>query len=209
MKTPKKQGATAEETALKETSIAQWNDYVGRFRPAEAALAKKAELTSGERASVKGQASADTAAAFKGLNRETIAAGGQTGANANSGKTKLSLAGNAEAQGKARGLSGAIAETGAEIDSDQQKVGITALGRNIAANATADLARGARRATNVALASAAARHQKNEAAILGVASVAGAAARKFDVFGIEKRADNKAIDRELNVSGIFDNAELF
>lgn len=204
MKAPKKQGPTAEETALKDVSIASWNDYVTRFRPAEAALAKKAELTSGERASVKGQASADTAAAFKGLNRETVASGLQSGANVSSGKTKLGLAGNAEAAGAARGISASLAETGAEIDSDEQRLGIVALGRGIAHEATANLSRGAQRATNVALASRAARSSRNEAATLGLATVAGAAVRKAKSFF----SDDAKIGREFKRSGIF-SGDLF
>ena len=83
----KKVGPTAQERALSDVSLSSWNDYVERFRPAEAALIKKAEFTAGEKAQVKGEASADTHAAFAGLSRDTVAKGGQAGADVNSGKT--------------------------------------------------------------------------------------------------------------------------
>jgi hypothetical protein len=184
MKPPKKQGPTAEERELERVSIAEWNDYVGRYRPAEAALIKDAQLTAGERASVKGQASADTAAAFKDLTSQTIRTGGQTGAKLSSGRTKFGLAGDALASGKARGLSAAAAETGAEFDRDQKELGITATGRNIAHDVTANLSRGAQRATRLSLAASQARFDRNAATVNALSSVAGAVTRKFgDPFG--------------------------
>ena len=178
MKTPDKPKATQEEKTLDAVSGAQWSDYVARFRPAEAALIKKAELTQGEINRVQGEASADTASAFKGLTRDTIARGEQTGANVNSGKTKLGLAADASAAGEARGVGQAIAKTGAVIDSEQQKLAITAHGRNIATDTTADISAGARTATRLSLAASEARFQKNQATLDAVSSVAGAATRK-------------------------------
>lgn len=186
MKSPKTSdfAATPEEIELRRVSGAQWNDYVSRFRPAEAALAKSVELTAGERAQVKGEVSADTAAAFKGLSRETISATGQAGADVSSGKTKLSLAGNTQAAGRSRGVGQAIAETGAEIDETSKQLGLVALGRDIATDVTSDLSRGARRATGLALAESAAKRAKNEALLGAFSTVAGAATRKFgDPFG--------------------------
>ena len=192
-KPPKKQGPTAEERELNRVSVAQWNDYVTRFRPAEAELVRRAELTAGERASVKGQARGDVAAAFDGLTRDTIAAGGQTGARVNSGKTKLALAGNAQAEGKTAGLAAAAAETGAEIDRDQQQTGITGLGRSIATDVTADLSRGARRATNLALAASQARFQRNQDVINAAAAVTGAGIRKYQLSKEAKKKENPAL----------------
>lgn len=188
MKSPKKEGPTAEETALKEVGVATWNDYSARYRPAEAALVKEAELTAGERASVKGQANADVAGAFKELTRNTIASGGVAGANVNSGKTKLGLAGDAASRGAATGGAAALAETGAEVDRDQQQLGIAATGRNIAHDATANMARGARRATSLALASSQARFERNASNVDALAAVAGAATRKFKGIHDAKKA---------------------
>ena len=210
MKSPKKQGPTAEETALNQVSTSQWNDYVTRFRPAEAALAKKAELTAGERAQVKGEASADTAAAFSGLTRDTIASGGQAGANVNSGKTKLGLAADALSAGETRGLAAAGAETGAELDSSEQLLKIAGFGRGIATDATANLSRGAHRATSLALAASQAKFERNQNTVNALASVAGAVTRKYgDPFGDKKRERNASIDAEFDASGIFSNGELF
>lgn len=191
MKSPKKPGPTAEERALEETSTAEWTDYVARFRPAEAELIRRAQLTEGERAAVKGQVSADTAAAFKGLTSSTIRSGGASGAKISSGKTKLRLADDALAQGTTRGLAASAAETGAEIDRDQQQVGIVGLGRQIATDVTADLSRGARRATRLALAASQARFERNQAVVSGLSAVAGAATRKFgDPFGTKGKKDS-------------------
>ena len=95
MQQPDNPGATEQERALGYVSTQMWDDYKTRFRPAEKALAKKAEFTPGERAQVKGAVAADTAAAFKGLARSTVAAGGVSGANVASGKTKMTLAADA------------------------------------------------------------------------------------------------------------------
>ncbi len=186
---PDKPQATEQEKALADVSAAQWTDYVERFRPAEAALIRKAELTKGERAQVKGEVAADTATAFAGLSRSTVATGQQAGANVSSGKTKLGLAGDAEAAGVARGVGQAAAETGAEVDAEQQKLRIAGFGRKVATDVTANLSRGAQRATSLALAASEARFQRNQGLIDGVSAVAGAATRKFggDIF-----------DRELN-----------
>ena len=186
-KAPKKQGPTAEERALQQVSSAQWNDYKERFRPAEKALALNAKLTDGERAQVKGEVAADTAQAFSGLTRSTISAGEQAGADVNSGKTKLSLAGNAAAMGKARGVGQAMAETGAELDSEGRFMKIAGFGREVAAGATADMSRGAVRATRLALAASNAKFEKNQAMIGAVATVAGAAASKFNEVRVAKQ----------------------
>jgi hypothetical protein len=74
-KGPKVPGPSPEEIALKEVSVAQWNDYVTRYIPAESELIKRSELTAGEKASVRGQAATDVASAFKGLTKGTITAG--------------------------------------------------------------------------------------------------------------------------------------
>ena len=178
-KAPKKQGPTAAETALAEVSSAQWNDYVARFRPAEAALAKDAELTKGEIARVKGEVSADTEAAFKGLTRATIASGEAAGADVSSGKTKLSLAANADAKGTAKGVGQSVAKTGAEIDSQGRRVQIAGFGRGVATDVTRNLSRGAQRATGLALAESNARFQTQLARNDAFATVAGGAAAKF------------------------------
>jgi len=193
-KAPKKQKPTAQEQALAQVSSAQWTDYKARFRPAEEALAKNAELTSGERARVKGEVSADTAAAFKGMTRSTITAGAQAGAQASSGKTKLSLAADASAAGKARGVGQAVAETGAEIDEQGRQLQIAGFGRGVAQNVTANMSRGAQRATRLALAASEAKFQRNEANLAAVASVAGAATRKWgsDLLNTDKKRLKKA-----------------
>jgi len=207
MKGPQVQ-QTEQERALNEVSVAQWNDYVSRFRPAEAALVKNLELTGGERARVKGDVAADTAAAFKGLTRSTISAGEQSGADVSSGKTKFSLAGNADARGRALGQGQAIAETGAEIDRDQKMTGVAALGRGIAADVTSDLSRGARRASRVAIAEAVSKFERNEAALNAGAAVAGAATRKYGPKLAKKLRDRK-IDKELDFDSLFyDKFEL-
>jgi len=179
-KAPSKEQPTASERALAAVSQSQWTDYVERFRPAEAAMIKKAQLTEGERAQVKGEVAADTAAAFKGLSRDTVAKGAQSGANVSSGKTKLSLAGDAIAQGEVRGVGQAVAETGAEIDAEQQKLRIVGHGRQVATDVTSNLSRGAQRATSLALAASQARFQRNLDTVDAVASVAGAATRKLN-----------------------------
>ena len=178
-KKPKKQAATPEEVELQRVSSSSWNDYVARFRPAEAALAKQAKLTAGERAQVKGEVSADVAEAFKGLTRDTIASGGRAGADVSSGKTKLGLAADARAAGTARGVGASIAETGAEIDESEQLLGIAATGRGLANTATANLSRGAHRATNLALAASNAKFERNRALVQGISAIAGAGAAKY------------------------------
>lgn len=180
---PKRAPKTEQEKALEEVSIAQWNDYVARFVPAEAALAKKAELTAGERARVKGEVSADVADAFKDLPRETLAA---HRGDASSGGAKAALAGDALAAGKAKGLGKAAAETVAEVEELKQRTGITALGRNVAADTTADLSRGARRAGSVAITEARARNYVNQAKIGLAASIAGAGIRKYQAVQADK-----------------------
>jgi len=185
----KKEGPTAQERALEGVATATWNDYVGRYRPAEAELIRRAEFTDGERASLKGQASADVAGAFKGLTRNTIASGAQSGADIQSGKTKLSLAGDASAQGATRGLAQGAAVTGGEVDRDRQQLGIAALGRNIATDATSNMARGAQRATSLALAASDAKFQRNLARTDALATVAGAVTRKVKgVYDAKKAA---------------------
>ena len=103
MKKPKKQGPTAQEKALEEVSIATWNDYVERFQPAEAELARRAEFTEGEKLAARGMANAEAAAAFKGLTRDTMAAQLVSGADESSGRSKFAMAGNAEGEGRAKG----------------------------------------------------------------------------------------------------------
>lgn len=208
-KAPKKQGPSAQERALADVSKAQWNDYVKRFRPAEAALAKDAQLTAGERARVKGEVAADSEAAFKGLTRATVAGGTAAGAKADSSKTKLSLAANADAKGAARGVGQSIAETGAEIDAQQRAVQIAGFGRGVATDVTRNLSRGARRATQLALMSADARFQTNLARTDAISSVAGAATRKFGP-GILKKFKGDAVDvsKELSVFSAFDSGAI-
>lgn len=173
-KTP---GPTQQERALADRSEAQWLDYVERFRPAEVELIKRAQFTKGERASVEGQAATDAAAAFKGTTRASHAGAGSK--QIGSGRSKMSLAADANALGQARGLARGMAATGGELDSEQQKVKIAAMGRGIAHEATANMARGAQRATNLSLASADARFQSNLAKRELIATVAGAATRKY------------------------------
>ena len=178
-KAPPKQQATAQERALAEVSQAQWDDYKARFRPAEVALAKDAELTQGEIARVQGEVSADTEAAFKGLTRATIASGEAAGADVSSGKSKLALAANAAAKGTAKGVGQSVAKTGAEIDSQGRRVQIAGFGRGIATDVTRNLSRGAQRATSAALQASDARFQKTLSINSTISTVAGAAARKF------------------------------
>ncbi len=199
MKKPKKQGPTAQEKALEQVSIAQWNDYVARFRPAEAELARRAEFTEGEKLAARGMASADSAAAFKGLTRQTVLAQSVSGADESSGRTKLAMAGNAEAQGRARGLAGAAAVTGQKIQSDAERLGITAIGRNIASQATSDMAAGARRATSLALAASEAKFARNEALVDAVGLVAGAGVRRYQLNKQKKHeefADTLPVDTQ-------------
>jgi len=195
-KSPKKQGPTAQETALAEVSQQQWGDYVARFRPAEAALIKKAAFTAGEEASVKGQVAADAAAAFKGMARNTTAAGEIAGARANSGKTKMSLAADALSEGTARGVGKAQAELGGRLDSDLQKVRIAGIGRKIATDATADMSRGARRATSLALAESAAKAERNAATIDAAATIAGASFKKYQLNKAKKAETAKHRQQE-------------
>ncbi len=196
MKGPKKVKQTASERAFENMSNAAWNDYVKTFRPAEAALAKNATLTAGERAGIKGAVSADTAEAFKGLTRDTISSSGQAGADVSSGKTKLSLAQDAQTAGATRGIGQSIAETGAEIDESEQRVGIVATGRGFANNAIANSARGAQRATRLAIASSNAKFERNRALIEGAATIAGAATAK-GIEGYKKSKRNKFADSLL------------
>ena len=194
MKSPKKQGPTAEETALREVSSQQWNDYVERFQPAEAALIKKAEFTAGEKAQVKGEVAGDVAAAFKGATRNTVSSHGAGGADVSSGKTKLSLAADASAAGTAKGVGQGIAVAGGQVDSDQMKLKIAGIGRGVAHAATADLSREARGATRLALAASQARFEKNQAIVEGVATVAGAATKKFQLHNEGKKDAKKFSD---------------
>ncbi len=195
-KAPPKQQATAEERALGESSIGMWNDYVAHFRPAEAALAKEAELTAGERAGIKGAVAGDVAAAFKGLTRSTVASGQQSGADVNSGKTKLSLASDAEARGEATGIGQNVAEVTAGLDEEQKKLQIAGLGRNVQTDTTKFAARGARRANTVAMAASNAKFSRNIARTEAIFGVAGAAAKKFGLdekFGDIFRGDLEEI----------------
>jgi len=176
---PPSTGPTQQELALSDVSSAQWADYKTRFRPAEEALAKNAELTKGERAQVKGEVSADTAQAFKGLTRSTIAAGAAGGAQASSGKTKLSLAADASAAGKAKGVGQSLATTGAEIDEEGRQLQIAGFGRGVAQNVTANMSRGAQRATSLAIAASEAKFVRNANMADAAAGIAGAATRKW------------------------------
>ena len=196
---------TPEERALKEVSIAQWNDYVNLYQPAEAELMKRAELTAGELASVKGQASADTAAAFKGLTRSTQAASEASGADLSSGKSKFSLAADADARGTAGGLSQVAAEIGAKSQADKQQAGIVALGRQVAADVTADMSAGARRASRVSMAQAAGKYERNAAAIGAAATVAGAAYRKWGQDYVQDWKDKKMLEKhDMDFKGNWD-----
>lgn len=181
MKAPPKEKATAGELALKDVSRQKEADYQSRFRPAERALIKDAELTKGERAQVKGEASADTAAAFKGMDRSTISAGAQAGAQGSSGKTKLSLAADAATAGQVGGIGQAMAEAGAEVDSQGRQIQAVGFGRDVSQRVTANLNREGVRATNLALAASEARMMKNTARLDAAASVAGAATRKYQL----------------------------
>ena len=201
-KGPKVPGPSPEEIALKEVSIAQHNDWVKRFVPAESELIRRSELTAGEKASVRGQAATDVASAFKGLTKGTITAGEAGGADVSSGKTKMSLAGNADARGQAIGMGTVAGELGAMAAQDKQQAGIAAMGRDIAADATASFAQGARRASKVALATAAAKWETNVAAVNAGMAVAGAATRKYvlnDKWTSEEQAMNR---KRLNESGL-------
>ncbi len=180
MQSPGAPGKTAEESALEFVAGQSWGDYVERFRPAEMALARDAELTKGEIAQVKGEVSADTAAAFKGLSRSTVSSNAQAGADLSSGKAKLGLAADATAQARASGLGKGAAATGARIDEDMQNVRIASFGRNLATDVTADLSRGARRATAIAIAESNARFERNAANLDAAATVAGAAYEKYN-----------------------------
>lgn len=184
-------GPTAQERELERVSVAQWNDYVSRFQPAEAALAKRAELTQGEINRAQGEANADAAGAFAGLNQQTVAAGEISGAGVDSGRTKAGLFKNTQARGTASGIAQAAARTGAEIDEKGQLTGIARLGRGIAAGTTADLARGAKRAQSVSLNAAAARQAENAAYWDAAMGVAGAATRKFGPDFMAKRRNKK------------------
>jgi len=175
MKSPSKPEPTEEEKALEKVSVDTWNDYITRYRPAEAALAKKAEFTAGERAQVTGEVSADTAAAFKGLHRSTVSSSAVAGADVSSGKTKFSLAADATAQGKARGLGQGAAITGGELDSTQQNLKLTAFGRGLASDVVSNMSRGAQRATTLALSESEARWQRNMANVDAAMTVAGGA----------------------------------
>lgn len=176
-----KQKASQQESALAEVSHAQWRDYQARFRPAEIEMIKRSEFTAGERAEVEGAAGADAAQAFKGLTRNTVSAAGQAGANAASGKVKMSLAGDADAFGEARGLARSAAGTGGEVDASQQKLRIASLGRNIASGVTADMARGARRSSALARAAADAKFQRNADMANLAMAVGGASLRKYQI----------------------------
>lgn len=178
-KAPPKVRASAQETALKNASTASWNDYIAKYRPAEAALAKEAELTAGERAGIKGAVSGDVAEAFKGLTRDTVAAGGQSGADVNSGKTKLSLAGDADARGRATGAGQNVADVTAGIESEQKKLSIVGHGRGVQTDTAKFAARGARRANTVAMAASNAKFARNTARTDALFGIAGAATKKL------------------------------
>lgn len=180
-KGPEIVGPTAAETALAEVSKARWDVYVEDFRPAEIALAQNAELTKGEKARVKGEVSADTAAAFKGLARSTIAAGAASGANVASGKTKFSLATDAAAAGATKGLGQTAAITGAELDAEGKQLQIVQFGHDVASNTIANLSRGAQRATTVALAAADAKFERNNARLSAVTTIAGAVSERYQI----------------------------
>lgn len=198
-KAPSKQPPTAQERALADVADSTWNDYIARFRPAEAALIKKAEFTAGEKAQVQGEASADAASAFKGLSRDTVAKAGQAGANVGSGKTKFGLAADAEAAGGAVGLGKAAAVTGGELDSEQQKLRIAGFGRKVAAGTMANLSRGAQRATSLALAASQAKFDRNNAIVEGISAVAGAATRKYQLAQEKKQVGDKGSDNLVDM----------
>ena len=204
MKAPKKEGPTAQETALAQQSKSQWDDYVTRYKPAEAALIKKAQLTAGERAQVKGEVSADTEAAFKGLARTTKVAGEAAGADISSGKTKLSLAADAAEKGTAKGVGQALAIAGAQVDSDTQKVRIAGIGRGIAADATANLSQGAQRATKLALAASQARFEQKQSLMEAGLTIAGAATRKYQLAqeGKKKKQFSDDVAKGVAAGGI-------
>ena len=209
MKAPPKVGPTAQERALSDVSQAQWNDYVARFRPAEAALIKKAEFTAGEKAQVKGEASADAQAAFAGLARDTVAKGKQAGGDVNSGRTKLSLAADAESAGAASGLAQGAAVTGGELDAEGQKLKIAGIGRKVASDVTANLSRGAQRATALAIADSQAKAERNAALVEAAAGIAGAATRKLKKSPTSKAGASEAPEGydtgKLGTTSYFEN----
>jgi hypothetical protein len=180
-KQPKDPGPSQADVAQVAVAEARWNDYVAMYRPAEAAMVKRSEFSAGERNRVRGEVSGDTGAAFKGLDRKTVSAGGQAGGKISSGSTLMALAGNAEAQGGAQGIGKAAATLGGKLQSESEKFRVTQVGSGIVSGIQSDLSQAARRQTAVANQKAFLKAQQQNAKIAAAATVAGAGVRKYGI----------------------------
>jgi hypothetical protein len=180
-KKPKDPGPSQADIAQVQVSQARWSHYVSQYRPAEAALVERAEFTAGERNRVRGEVAADTAAAFKGLDRKTVSAGGQAGSKVGSGSALMALAGNAEAQGGAQGVGKAAATLGGKLQSEGEKFRVTQIGQGVVSGIHSDLSQAARRQTAVANQKAFLKAQQQNARIAAAATVAGAGVRKYGI----------------------------
>jgi hypothetical protein len=197
-KKPKDPGPSQADIAQVQVSQARWNHYVAQYRPAEAAMVARSEFTAGERNRVRGEVAADTAGAFGGLNRKTIAAGNQAGDKTGSGSALMALAGNAEAQGGAQGLGKGAATLGGKLQSESEKFRVTQVGQGVVSGIQSDLSQAARRQTAVANQKAFLKAQVQNAKIAAAATVAGAGVRKYKGH-LDAQAEEKlAAAREAN-----------
>lgn len=198
MKKPKTPGPTAEETALRDVSSKTYNDVIAQYRPAEAALVKRMQLTPGKIAQVKGGVSGDVAESYKGLTRSSITANAARGADVNSAAAKFGLASDAASQGAISGRGQSMAVTGAKVNESDQLVQMTGFGRGMAHDTISDMAQGARRAGAISLADATAKYERNKMYVDTAATIAGAAWRKFG----DPWVENQKLAREAEKRGL-------
>lgn len=178
-KKPKDPGPSAADVAQGEVQGQRWTHYMESYAPAEVALIKRSEFSAGERNRVEGEAAADAAQAFKGLNRKTISASSQAGQKAGAGALLADLASNAEAQGEVTGSGRNAAKLGGRLQSEMEKFHVVKTGQNIVSGVTSDLSMAGRRQTQVSLQKAFLQAQKQNEKMAAAAAIGGAAAAKF------------------------------
>lgn len=191
-KKPKDPGPSAADVAQVEVSGERFSMWMSDFRPAAAAMVKRASAVSaGERYRVRGETAADTAGAFKELNRTTISASSQVGQKAGSGGLVASMAANARSQGEASGMGKSAVTLGARLDKETEQFRAAQIGSGIADSVQTSLSQAGRRQTQVSLQKAILNAEKQNRKVAAGAAAAGAIARKYGPGLKDKWQDKK------------------
>jgi len=178
-KSPSDPGMSAADR--ENVRISDWKAsyYDKSFKPIEEAMIKRTEYTAGERNRVRGNVAADTAAAFKNLSRQTVSAGGQSGAKIGSGSMLMSQAGNVSAQGAATGVGRAAADLGGRLQSENEQFVASQLGQNMSAQLQTNLAMVGQRQNQVSMQKAFLKAQEQNQRMEAAGAIAGSAAAKY------------------------------